>query len=83
MKLPVPISGPELTVMIFLLADWRCWQYQLKRQNDTEIVNPPFIVLSLIKNIKEEAHLNLYSRLYVYQCHCPAVRDAWLSVESS
>ena len=60
-KLPVPISGPELTVMIFLLADWRCWQYELKRQNDTEVVNPPFIVLSLIKNIKKEAHLNLYS----------------------
>ena len=30
-----------------LLADWRCWQYERKTQNETDTVNPPFTVLSL------------------------------------
>ena len=33
MKICKPISGPELTVEIILLADWRCPHYVNKRQN--------------------------------------------------
>ena len=43
----VPISGPELTAMMILFADWRCWHYVIKRQNDTVEVNPSYIVPSL------------------------------------
>ena len=43
MKICKPISGPELTVKIILLVDWRCQHYVIKRQNDMVKINPPYI----------------------------------------
>ena len=37
-KLIQPISEPDLPYMIILLADWRCWHYELKRENDTDLL---------------------------------------------
>ena len=42
-----PISEPELPYVITLLAVWRCLHYEHKKQNDTVVDNPPFIVSSL------------------------------------
>ena len=37
-KFGQPISGAELTVLITLLTDWRCWHCEIKRQNVTVCV---------------------------------------------
>ena len=50
-KLIQPISGPELPYMIILLADWRCWHYELKRQNDTDCCCVPILLTTFPPNL--------------------------------
>ena len=46
-----PISEQELPYMIILLADWRCWHYELKRQNDTDCCCVPILLATFPPNL--------------------------------